>query len=368
MRTAGIVTMPRAISYGAILQSYALHRTIAEMGYECELIDYVYPNEFHFGSSFQARAAWKKRLRSLVRFLCLTKKLDDSRIRRFDDFRKKHIALTDRAFGSIEELLADPPLYDAYVTGSDQVWNPKFVLDDPCFFLQFAPKDRTRVAYAASFAVSQIPIGFHEKYRKYIDDIDFLSVREDSGVALVKKLTGRSCDLVLDPIFLVDEKGWDEVSVPFSYQMPYLVCYCLGTSRYVRSLCQHIATIKGYSIVHIWPQPYERFKTSVHSIYDAGPSEFVGILQNASFVVTNSYHGTAFAANFGKPFFSVRHDFSLDSRQSSLLRLLRVEERGLELGDPFPSEEQLEMEFDWVEAILAEKRRKSISYLRDALG
>jgi len=369
MKRVGIVTMPRALSYGAILQSYALHRTIVEMGYECELIDYIYPNAFHLASKFQTTAVWKKKLRSLVSSLCLTEKLYDSRIRRFNEFLENYIPFTDKAFMSFEELQAAPPLYDVYITGSDQVWNPNFILDDPCFFLRFAPNNSRRVAYAASFAVSRIPSKFHGQYSRYLHDIDILSVREDTGVALVKQLTGRSCDLVLDPSLLVHANGWGEISAPFSYDGPYLVCYCLGGFPYVRNLCRHIAKITGYSIVHVWPQPYERLKRSMYSIFDAGPSEFIGIFQNASFVVTNSYHGMAFAIDFGKPFFSVvQRGIAFDSRQESLLRLFRLEERGLESGDPFPSEEQLHMDYDLVEAVLVEKRRESLSFLRKALG
>jgi len=368
MKRVGVITMPRVINYGAILQAYGLCKTVADMGHECELIDYTYPNAFHLASKFQSRAILKRRLRSLLKRVCFTSELDKVRVRRFEAFLEGNMVFTDKTFRSVDELKSAPPVFDAYITGSDQVWNPKFVLDDPSFFLQFAPRNAARIAYAASIALTEIPEKFHAQYRKHIMEIGSLSLREDSGVRLVKKLTDRDSDLVLDPSLLLDKNEWSEVAVPFGERNPYIVCYCLGGFQYARRLCQHIAKMTGYSVVHVWPQPYERLTSSMQCIYDAGPAEFLGIFKGASFVVTNSFHGTAFAANFSKPFFTIlRHDIAFDSRQASFLRMLGAESRGLELGAPLPSEEQLNMEFGSVQSVLGKKRKESIAFLHDAL-
>ncbi|NCB25254.1 MAG: polysaccharide pyruvyl transferase family protein [Bacteroidia bacterium] len=371
MPNIGILTFHKSINYGAVLQVYALNSVLDRMGYIAEIVDYDNPKHgmHHFSTKRRiAHHIWHKG----VKIFLVGKK----REKRTEQFRRKYFTFSSHRYLNSSDLRNTPPIYDFYITGSDQVWNPQIQGGDTSYFLTFAPKDRKRISYGASFGVSILPEKYKESYAQWIKELNFISVREIEGKRIVKELTGREAEIVLDPTLLLSEEEWRQVSTPFSWPKKYILCYYMPgdkqVNRLITEVARKISRETGLSIISIGQKEYMRLNLFRNSIFDAGPAEFLGLLQNASFVVTNSFHGTAFAVNFKKPFYvpvntSLSPEKALSSRITTLLKTIGLENRLIPAGSEIPGELAWEIDFQEPHLILQEEKKKSIEFLRKAL-
>lgn len=370
MKTIGVITYHESINYGANLQAYALQEVLRGMGYAPEVIDYNAPQMFCASLS---RLHWLRHVAwcNIARLLVGTERQEKTK-----RFRQKHMRISPRQYCDLETLHSEPPCYDAYVTGSDQVWNPFIQGNDPSYFLTFAPVGRRRIAYAASFGLSRIPDQFTTQYREWLSRIHYLSTRELEGKLIIKELTGREAEVTLDPTLLLDEQHWCRIAVPYDTDRPYILCYYMPgdklVNRSIDEIARQVSTLTGWDIVSIGQKEYMRLVPWRRSIFDAGPDDFIGLVQNASFIVTNSFHGTAFAANYGKPFAipvnpALPPERALSSRITSLLRILGLEDRLVPAGESLPAGYILDVDYREAGMILQQERQKSIDFLRNAL-
>ena len=200
MKKVGIITMHKVVNYGSALQAYALQRVIEKLGYDCEIIDYVYPNEYHL-SQYPKLPAWKSWVLFLIQMLYGFPQ--KKRIKLFERFYKDYLKLSPVCYKSREQLQGNPPHYDIYVTGSDQVWNPKSIVEDTSFMLSFVRNDVHKISYAASFATDSIPDRFRGLYKAYLDMYSAISVREKNGIEIIRNLIEKKSELVLYPTILL---------------------------------------------------------------------------------------------------------------------------------------------------------------------
>lgn len=316
----GILTMHKVLNYGSALQAYALQHYISSLGHDAELIDYIFPN----GSRI-ARLTLKQRLTYPVKSLLsgkLRKKL------RFQKFYKKYFVCSDERFNSPEELSNAKFDYDILMTGSDQVWNPKHIKDDYSFFLPFASEGTKKVSYASSFSTAEIPDELNPIYRKFLDSYSAISVREKSGVKIVKELVGKDAEMVCDPTLLLSQDEWSGLikDMPNPIGQPYILAYIL---RYaydpypeINRIIDEVQKELGFHLVILDGSLADMRRKNATVIKNAGPLEFLNLVKNASFIITTSFHGTAFALNFGIPFYSVIKDRSgFDTRMIDLLEI-----------------------------------------------
>ncbi len=371
MPTVGIMTFHNSINYGAVLQAYALKKKLSDMSIDAEFIDYHDHARFNKNRPFMLRArhyAWQYIAKLLT---------GSTRQRRTDSFCQKYLRVSPNKFQSAELLYADPPLYDAYIVGSDQVWNPScYGGEDPSWFLSFAPEGKRRIAYAPSFGVSKVLHVYEDKFREWLGKIDHLSVREIEGKDIIFQLTQREAEIVLDPTLLLTENEWEEVRVPQSSTRPYILCYFMGNDQKVikaiLDIAKGLSKQTGCDIIRIGQKDYMRLNFYANSVFDAGPSEFLGLIHNASFVVTNSFHGVAFSVNFKKQFFIPVNDKlppekALNSRVTTLLHTLDLEQRCVPIGSDLTDNNQLEIDYSKVTEKLDFERMKSIVFLQNAL-
>jgi hypothetical protein len=368
----GITTIHRIFNSGSALQAYALQRCISKLGCDCEVIDYVYPNSYHRGASSctdLAKVSTVKRVKEAVAALVTRKR---TREKRFDEFLSEHLHLSRRRYETMDEVRREPPLYDAYVTGSDQVWNPRYMRDDPTFLLEFAPSAAGRIAYAASFGDSRIDPCYAELYQRNLRTFRAISVREAQGVPIVFDLIGERPLIVLDPTMLLPAAEWESLAVAPKLRRKYILCYFLSYAfnpwPYADRLAEHIRKVTGYELVYLDPPIEKAFMPQVRAVYDAGPREFLGWLANAEIVLTTSFHGTAFAANFNRPFLSLVDDVqTLDCRQLSLLNEIHLQGQLLRKNSPLPERPLLYPDFAAANKKLENARGVSLEFLRKAL-
>lgn len=319
----GILTMHRVVNYGSTLQAYATQRIVESMGYDCEIIDYEYPNVFQFErGEIPPQYGWKSRLAKTFGLSAKWRKAN-----KFEAFRREHIRLS-RYYASPAEIKAAPPCYDIYMTGSDQVWNPRFTHSDTTFLLDFAV-GKPKTAYAASFAASNLDKSCRESYRRLLEQYDSISVREKSGQKIIKDLLGKDVPIVADPTLLLNKYEWGELIggkvENNGYILVYKLDYAFDPTAVIYDVIMRLAKETSLKIVSLGKLDCNMIP-DYEIVDDAGPTEFIRLFMGASCIVTSSFHGTAFAVNFGKPLFSVvGNEASCDDRQSSFLKSLGLD-------------------------------------------
>lgn len=372
----GIITILKVNNYGAELQAYALQQCLNSLGYDAEVIDYLfYKHPDHIRESISRPFypyPFKNKILESGLFLrdrltrLLASPSQKRRQKNFDDF---HIANThlSRTFHSLSELQNECPRYDVYCVGSDQVWNPRCFTNLAPYLLSFAPDNARKISYASSFGVSSLPSSAESQYAKLLRRFDSIAVRESTGADIVKKLIGKNAQTVLDPTLLLSPDDWAKVEKPVP-NIPdrYLLTYELRPQLALANLAQEVAHRHGLKIVRLGCR--QKFYTDpLINITDAGPAEFLYLFRNAAFVVTNSFHGTAFSVNFSKPFFSVlERGRNNNSRQLSLLGSCGLESQVYYDGDPIPS--SFDVDFSSATRRLASLRNSSIEYLNSAIN
>lgn len=364
-KKVGILTLNGYFNYGNRLQNYALQKSIEDLGFEVLTVRVQVT-----GSGLDKKLDWA--FRQIVRrlFLSLKKmiksepkktKEDLMREEHFLGFSKKWIKETEYLIdiNQIPSTLKDN--FDYFVAGSDQVWSPQYFGNPRIYFMGFADSQQ-RISYAASFGSAEIPDHLKEIYREGIGKIRACSVREVSGVKIVKELTGKEPNLVLDPTLLLSKKDWESLcpSDCLLEEKKYLLVYFLGqqTAEYKKYI-HHISAMKQLEIIDILDKKSE--------YYQCDPSEFVNLIRNATFICTDSFHGTVFSILFERNFIvfpKVSNEASMFSRIETLLTLFKLEDRVFEET----SEKALfDTDYSAKEGILNEERKKSVAFLEKAL-
>lgn len=337
MKNIKTITFHNAYNYGAMLQTYALQSKIKNLRYETEVINFLSEKlekdyEVKF---FNFSNGVKKFISSLTSYSIRKKRAEI-----FEKFLREKIKLTEKRYLTIEELRKDSESFDICITGSDQVWNPAIVYS-PAYFLDFGNKKMKRISYAASFGQEKILKEYEEKVGEHLKKFDYISVREKSGINLVKELSEKYAVQVLDPVFLLSKNEWrkleNNIVKDFGLEDGYILIYSMEKNPLVMEIAEKLKKYLNKPIVVIHSSygimtQIEILKSKNINIPVAGPQEFVTLFANADCIVTNSFHGTAFSIIFDKPFLSVPHS-TRNTRLQSILELLKLEKRFVSIDD-----------------------------------
>ena len=373
MKSIGIITIHKINNYGSVLQAYALQRICMSLGYKVEIIDYDFPNIAHANNPYAENDINNvpnepKGIKALFATALLRQHKGILK------FVKKYLNLSTENYPSPDSLLRNAPAYDIYMTGSDQLWSPRHCNGDTIFMLSFAPDEAPKISYAASFGTNEIPSDLIPAFKNYLSRYKAISVRERSGIELVKQLTGKDSSLVLDPTLLIRNNQWNEIALKQRIIKPkYILCYFLNYSfnafPYVDDLAKSIQRQTGYQIVRVARPPHNYSIKHTSYRIGASPEKFLALIRDAEIVLTTSFHGTAFAVNYGRPLFSIINNLAdKDSRQSSLMYSLGLSQQILELGQPFPEVSLASYDYNEEQNRLETLRQQSISYLRKNLN
>lgn len=314
------ITCHDVYNVGASLQAYALQTYLKSLGHDVKIIDYK-PDYLskHYRLDVVGNLKYDK---PFVREAYLLAKLPGRlrvlpRKKAFDSFTAKYLDLT-RRYVSNEELKADPPEADAFFAGSDQIWNPLFPNGkDPAFYLDFMQQG-VRASYAASFAVDEFPQELREVTTQYLSHFDHIAVRETSGLSVLKTLGITNAVTVLDPVFLLDRAQWEAMAEkPERCEKPYLLVYDFDNSPAVRKLAERIAAERGLHIYSVFKLPYAERCFPL-----CGPETFLSLMQHAAFVLSNSFHATAFSVIFEKEFAVVERTEKINTRMRDFTAML----------------------------------------------
>lgn len=380
MKKVGIITVHRLPNWGSVLQAYALQKIISKLGFDVENIDYKYPNEFHWARGKK----WGKKKSPSLRFFVKTIKDEifyllhlkaRPQMQLLNYFVDRNMKLS-REYSDFDVLHKFPPAYDIYVSGSDQIWNPNTMLGDTSYMLDFAPEEAKKVAYSSSFSCRYIPNDKISVYKKFLNRYDAISVRENNGRKIIRELLDRDAKVVLDPTLLLNGDNWREISaeahtvkLPSQYILCYMLAYTFSADEPMNIILKRVQKTYDLPIIFLknTPNGFDGRKYELPQNYNIGVPEFLYLIQNASIVVSSSFHGVAFAINFGRPLIALAKE-NEDDRVSTLLNNLDIAEDVLVMTSEV-EEKAFNPFYDVLleQTILNNLREISIAYLKNNL-
>lgn len=337
----GLLTIYSVPNFGSVLQAYATQYVIEQMGHECKMVRYRYPNELQR----IVKPNLKMRLYTLTAKFGLLPQQRKSR--KLKEFREKFFNFT-QPYNSYAELNSENwDAYDGFIIGSDQVWNARYTKGEPAFLLSFVPESKKRFSIASSFATDELAEDYKGMFKTDLEKFDAISVREAEGINIISEQLGidKNVHVCLDPTLLLSRNQWlsllaQHVSVPrIPYILYYMWSYAFEPRPYINEVVKYFKEKTGIStVIALEGAP----KTPIDGVRyenreDSSISDFLELFANASLVITSSFHGTAFAVNMNVPLISIIPDSEKDSRQSNLLRAVGAENSIVRLGQPFDS-------------------------------
>lgn len=318
MKKFGILTFHNANNYGAVLQAYALQEFLNnEIGKNCaEDIDYKCLAIRNQSSLLQ----WIKKqgVVSGVAHYPLIR----LRISRISKFCKKHMGLSKKItnFEELKEVVHSN--YRYIISGSDQIWNRNLTEEDT-YLQNFHDENLKKISYAASFGIEELPDSWKQDYKKFLSNFRSISVREESAKEILENEFSIKAEVHVDPTLLLSANQWNKVACRQSNKRPFVLVYMVPYQQSVVNRAQEIAEKNNLKLIYVC-----RSLRKGNGIYKGSASvkEVIGLFRDADYVVTNSFHGTAFSIIYHKNF-SVELNNSLryNVRSAQLLKICGLE-------------------------------------------
>lgn len=359
MKKVGILTFHNAMSYGAVLQAYALQRTLTKEKCVTEIINYMNEDIYNAHVRILPKTKnWKFNLKMLImgrRRYLWRKKLQG--------FRKDNLVESSEL--TQNELKKNGERYDLVIAGSDQVFNDICAGFDGTYFLDFVP-DEKKYTYAASFGFKEIPTPLIQEYGKRLAGFQRLSIREESGCQIISNLLNRNAECHIDPTFLLSSDEWNDITTAPQYTKPYILVFSVLKPVHMIEYALKLGREKGLRVLYLENYRFPK-KKGLHYIGPVSPADFIGLIKNAEYIVTNSFHGMAFSIIYEKKFIvELNTNVSRNYRCADLLNKLGI--TGNELLDGKIDLDKVNYNWRYVNTVIDQEREKSKKYLREIIG
>lgn len=386
----GIVTYVKCDNYGAELQAFAMQYIYNKLGYDAEIIDLEKQNKDLTKSistiipaiinrfkcyKFKAPIKIFKLILDVISRKKAAKKYKKEISIKHDlflDFFNEKIKHSSKHY-SLTSIFTEPLPYDIYIAGSDQIWNYMHTDFLEVYFLTFANKwNAKKISYAASISVPDIPERLHSKYKNLLENMDVISVRELNGKNLVEKYSNKKATVVLDPTLLLTKDEWKKsVANEIRPNEIYVLIYTLSGSKYIYELARNIASRidKKCKVINIKSNFIPEEDNNIEHLYQIGPKEWVGLMLNAAYIVTDSFHGTAFSINFNIPFTTLLNPSSnMNSRVLSILEITGLKTRIIYDDGSKTIPQNLTINYQVVNQIINKWRKKSENFITTSIN
>lgn len=370
MRKVAIIPLLyKSYNYGGTLQYYALEKAITDLGFETYVLNIDKYGEKIFQKSeapkskrtFFARVIHKI-LWEYCEYISKKEKINfNIRNERFDKFRIDNV----NCFcpNSLDEIDSS---FFAFVAGSDQIWNPQWA--KTTYFLDFVHQSK-KIIYGASVGRKELSEIQKQIYSNLLNHVDSVSVRETDISEQLQMFYHKSINTVIDPVFLIESKQWNKlIKKNYKFDKGYCFCYLIGDEpKYRKELKkkkdEYIVSIPYVTQKYIFNENYAN-----EMILEAGPSDFLELILNAKYVITDSFHATAFSIIFHKQFFVLNRELGnsqMLSRITTLLEYFHLENHLVDSIDDLPKDIP-----DWekIDLKISELRKNSIEFLLESLN
>lgn len=364
MKRTATITWISYYNYGTYLQAYALQQVIKSLGYENNVLDDVdivkkenrdikteIKNFLFYITSNRFRKYYKSQKKSF---------------KAYDRFKKNHIILEK----NISDISYLNKKYDVFICGSDQIWNPNFLIlpKNKYYFADFVSDNK--ISYAPSIGVNNIPEIYKEEFIKLISTFKKLSAREPEGKDEMQRLISKEVTLVLDPTLLLKKEEWVKLIPSYKViQDKYILAYFLTQNNIYINAVQNFAKKRGYKLKMFFNN--KNYSNLADEVITAGPIEFLESIKNADFVFTDSFHGSIFSAIFNVQFVTfVRfkgNKVGQNTRVVNLLSMMNLSDRLISENNISNIECLSKINFKEVEISLDPHIKASLNYLIESI-
>jgi hypothetical protein len=358
-----------ADNYGAVLQSYALKEFINAMGYNTLVLNYrpfkinesysIMPRLFELIKNYGLK---KGVMRFFYRFFTIGKRF--RKHLKFERFRRTHLNMTKRLIEKITHLKCYDKEDTIFIVGSDQVWNHNIIQGyEAAYFLDFVNKKQCKVSYAASIS-EDVSMEFINYLNRKTRNFSSVSIREKSNLDFFELDIKNKVHVNIDPTLLFEKTFYDTLAKENKLDRKYILVYDMNNKDLVMKIANNVAKKYSYSIISF--SKVNSYNNYLGSFYNYGPEEFVTLVKHSEFIISSSFHGTAFAIIYNKPFYSIPH-LTRGNRMIDLLDLLGLEDRLLKkvIDD---DEISLNIDYSLVNDKLALLREESLEYLQTSIN
>jgi hypothetical protein len=347
---ASLITIKGLYNYGAVLQAYATFKYLKNLGCEVEVIDY-YPDYFENDTPILKKIA--------IQLLTSVKKY------KFRKFSVREMNFTSKTYRNYKELLDENIKSDLFIVGSDQVWNSQLSSGklDPAYFLEFT-ESKNKVAFSSSIGRTDVNANELKQMKEYLDKFSKIAVRESSAKEMLEDNGIKDVLNVLDPVFLLDKEDYKKFVKPVNYGK-YLLIYSFDKNTSTEKTAKEIAKKLGLKVLEIgiFRSKYNPDKY----IHNAGIEDFLSLMYHAEFVITSSFHGTAFSILLNKQFISVAPSVR-KTRLENITNLLGIGERLITEKTDYKIDELIKpIDYEKVNKIVNLNAEKGRNFLKETV-
>lgn len=362
MKKTAIVTFHRACNYGAFLQAYALQNVLGGNGCDAHILDYD-SRAIRDGYTMIGHLRSKGNILKKIAALMLSWPMMLARNRVFSQCRNKHFFAPEKELQKTD-LDKISEQYDCFIAGSDQVWNREIIGRDDAFFLDFVKEAHKKYSYAASIGSSNLSAEELDDITERLRSFQVISLREPNALPLLRdRLGAERVQCNIDPVFLLGAERWRSF-MQKPCRKPYVLYFTLLSNKQARPamrFAKQLAEEKGAEALYLSNNSQWFRMRELKHLGVTGPEQFVGLIDEAEYVVTNSFHATAFCIILHKPFF-VETNIFRSGRIVNLLKLCGLSDRALVNGvlptQPVP------IDWDAVDRKLAAEIQRAKDYLK----
>lgn len=387
MKKIGLAVVTYKDNFGSALQTFATQYSVEKLGCSVECISTSgvqniidsRKKKYYLGRVFN-KEEFKYLLDSVTsRF---RKKMKNAsytenmaiRHEQYMRFNEQYLHFSEVP-NNFDELTKMSSKYDAIIVGSDQLWRPSNIAGG-YFTLEFVPQGVKKIAYSTSFGVARLHKSIQNHAKSFLKSFDWISVRENSGKAIVKDMIGRDIPVVCDPTMLLSIEEWNKYVSPEPFvKGDYIACYIMGDSKEQRNFVKRLRKETGYKVVgllHGSTYVSGDDEWVDEAPYNVGPFEFINLLKHAKYVCTDSFHCSVFSILNNTPFFVFRRDSdneetSANDRIYTLLSWAGLDNRLLNGNENVDEVLKLELNYSNVNERVSERRKESLEFLTNAL-
>lgn len=363
----GIITFGSAHNYGAMLQTYALQTILEKMGFKVDIINFrpsIIDNIYN---------PFKKRKRSFfdVKFykqragLHIKHRYKIKKFKNFEKFMENNLNVTV-PYKTFNELKAANLSYDFFIAGSDQIWNSDLTKGlNPSYFLKFPMEKSKKIIYGASIGKNTVSEFEIPLFKHYLENIDNISLREKISANFLSSCTSKPIETVIDPTLLLKKEDYDVLKNDVGLNnKKYIFVYALEYNEELIKIAEKVS--KNENLPIIFNRPYKKFSNQIKSVPHIGPSEFLGLIKNAEYIITNSYHGLIFSIIYNKKFVAIPNT-KTPARIEELATNLKVDNTLFYSSNNFNNIQDIKIDYKKVEKKLNTLKNESLLFLENSL-
>lgn len=359
-----VITRHGVPNYGSLLQAIATQQIFTQLGCECEIIDYIRFDEHYSRREYtllSQKKEWKNNIIKKAVYLAIRQPESIFAGRKFQKEQRNYLNLSQR-YSSLNELKLVPPRADIYVTGSDQVWGKtENGTYDETYCLSFT--EGTKISYAASFGNVTANSELNKLFKNLLSEYSCVMVREEEAVRYLDSI-GIASKQVLDPTLVLGTEFWNKYLEPIRYE-DYILIYQIHSDSKLDKIAEKIAKMTNKKLIRV-SATFHQILRSGKFIYLPSIGQFLSYIKNANMLITDSFHGTAFAINFNVPFLEILPNSNTEERNKSLLRMFELDKRIVSSIDDIVDDIE-KIDYIKVNGILNENRKQSLDFLSNAI-